>query len=344
MRVHSVDYREDYPNSPKLVHRGFWVRDVPRVIGLCRLFSHRAVVDGTDAHQDQPPVLWVACDRCGIRPDPQGHLDPEKWTRGQRYDGEFLTRDIPVRVRKQLAARGHMESLRQPGAWPAQPTGTIGGELVIGKGSAMSVSLKVGNAGSEQVLSGGFGITGLFHLYLHAEDHGRRIQRWLNPTGYESKVIEARIHDRRLWTQLWARRNSSSKSDPWWMHGSVRLDPRDILLGEVRNSWEDVGEPATATVRMPEGDEHEVVLKLQKWATGRKHGRKTFTWHADWSSKAGVPFRNHEYKGDCVYGSTVAVTAAGVDTGRWINEAAAAIAVQASQGRARYNYRAPASA
>lgn len=344
MRTHSVDYRKDRPNDPKLLHRGFWVYDVPRLTVLCRLLGHRPIVDGTEGIGERPGSRWVACDRCGIRPEPQGHLDPAQWDIGQTYDGEYLERELSPRVREQLAKRGHTENLGKPGAWPSRPASTVGAELVLGRSSSTGISLKVGNPGSEQTLAADAGVTGLFHLYLHTEDHGRWIQRRLNPTGYESRVIEADIHHGRLHTKLWARRDSRSKSDPWWMHGTVRLDPRDILLGEARYSWEDIGEPVTATVRMPEGDDHEVVLTLQKWTHSRARGRKSFTWRVDWRSKNGIPIRNHDWKGDEVFASTVDVSAAAVDNGHWAAEACAAIAADCSRDRARYTYRPPNAA
>lgn len=338
MRTHTVDYRKDRPNDRAWINRGFWVYNVPRLIALCRLLGHKPVVDGTTGFQGRPGSRWVACDRCGIRPDPQGVLDPALWDIGQPYDGEFLDRPIPVRVREQLAKRGHTARLGIPGHWPARPTTSVGGQLVIGRSSSTGISLKVGNCGSEQVLAIDFGITGLFHLYLHTEDHGRWLQRRLNPRGYDSRIIEVDIHHRRLYTKLWARRDEWSKTDPWWMHGSLRLDPRDRLFGDPKYKYEDVGDPVTATVRMPEGDDHQVVLKLQKCTHGRTRGRQAHSWNVHWESKAGIPVRNHDWKGNNTYASGVDVSADAVSDDRWVAEACAAVAAQCSRDRAHYNY------
>jgi len=343
VRFHTVDYRKHRPNDPHLLHRGAWLYGVPRVILTCRLLGHRPVVDGTEGFGDRPGSRWVACHRCGIRPDPQGFLDPTQWHIGQRYTGDYLTRVIPPQARKQLAARGHTTRLALPGLWPASPTTTIGGELVLGRRARFGIGIKIGNAGSEQVLAADFGLPGLFHLYLHTEEHGRFLQRRLNPTGYDSRVIELDAHNGKLWWQGWARRNEWSRSDPWWMHGTLTIDPRELLLGHARYSYTDVGDPVEATVRMPEGDDHQVVLKLQRCTYGRKRGRKTSSWSVDWSSKKGIPVRIDDWKGDSVYGSGVDVTDDAVTHNQWVALACANIGAQCSRDRARYNYR-PADA
>lgn len=338
MRFHTVDYRKDRPHDPSLVHRGAWLFGVPRVVLLCRLFGHRPIVDGTKDDALSTRYRWVACDRCGIRPEPQGSPDPAQWTIGQRYTGEYLTRTIPPQARKQLAERGHTARLNLPGPWPAHPTSTIGGELVIGRQATFGAGLKLGNVGSEQVLAADFGLPGLFHLYLHTEHHGQFLQRRLNPTSYQSRVIDITAHHGRLWWELWARRDEQAKTDPWWMHGSLRIDPRTILLGEIRHTYTDVGDRIEATVRMPEGDDHTVTLQLQKRTTGRKHGRKTTHWTVDWDAPAGIPFRNDSWKGDNIYGSGVDITHVAVDNGRWVAEACAQIAAQCTSDRSRYHY------
>jgi hypothetical protein len=343
VRFHTVNYRKHRPTGPALLHRGAWLYGVPRVILRCRLFGHKPVVDGTDGYQDRPGSRWVACDRCGIRPEPQGHLDPARYNIGDRYTGDYLDRDFPLRVRQQLAARGHTARLGLPGPWPAHPTATIGGELHVSRQARFGIGVKVGNGGSEQVLAADFGLPWLFHLYLHTEDHGRFVQRRLNPTGYHSRVIELNAHDGRLWSQVWARRDEWSRSDPWWMHGTLRINPADLLLGNSRYAYEDVGEPVPGTVRMPEGDDHPVTLQLQKQTHGRPRGRKTTSWTVDWRSKRGIPVRVDDWKGSGVYGSGVDVTDAAVDNGQWPAMACAAIAVQCSADRARNNYR-PADA
>lgn len=343
MHFHTTNYLKDSDHRRHMVHRGFWLRGTPRLILGCRLFGHRPVVDGTAGFREGDlGRRWVCCDRCGVRPEPQGNLDPTAWDVGQPYDGLIQApRVLSPTVLKQLARRGHKPTAQAvPGLWPAKPTGTLGGELVIGHPYSTGFSIKVGNCASEHTLAADIGLWPLGTLYLHTERHGQEIQRRLNPIGYESRVTEVAISDRTLRTKLWAKRNEWSKTDPWWMRGSFRVDPRDIILGEVRNSWEDVGDPVTGTVRMPEGDEHDVQLTLQKWTTARsKHPfRKKIWWRVDWSSKAGIPFRMRG-RGDEVNSATVDVTFDAVRNGRWAPEACAAIAADVSRYRARYNYR-----
>jgi hypothetical protein len=339
VRFHTVDYCKHRPNDRALLHRGAWLYGVPRVTLWCRLFGHKPVVDGTEGFADRPGSRWVACDRCGIRPEPQGHLDPAHFDIGQAYTGEYLTRDLTPTVRKQLADRGHTDRLGLPGPWPAHPTTTIGAELHVSRHARFGIGIKVGNAGSEQVLAANFGLPWLFHLYVHTEDHGRFLQRRLNPTGYHSRVIELNAHDGKLWWEGWARRHEWSGTDPWWMHGTLTIDPRALLLGPSRYAYENVGEPVPGLVRMPEGDDHPVTLQLQKQHHGRKRGRKTTSWCVDWRSKAGIPVRQDDWKGDSIYGSGVDVTDGAVANGQWPAMACANIAAQCSRDRAHYNYR-----
>jgi len=268
-----------------------------------------------------------------------GRLDPARWAIGQRYTGSFTpVADLPEHGKGVPAAPGTEDAVEQPGPWPVQPAGTLGAELVIGRGASTGIGVKVGNAGSEQVLAADIGIAGLFHLYVHTERHGQRVQRRLNPRGYHSRVTSIAVHDRRVWTQMWARRNEWSSTDPWWMHGTFRLDPRDVLLGELRYTYDTIGERRDGTVRMPEGDDHQVTLQLQKQTLARRRGRGRTKWIVEWPSHDGVPVRNHEWKGDEVFGSSVDVPYEAVESGRWPAVACAEIAAQCSRDRARYRY------
>ena len=112
MRWHTVDYAKDHEGGPwTLLSRGFRLHDVPRLMLLCRLLGHRPVVDG---YGPTGPGLhaarWVVCDRCGVRPDPQGALDPEHWSVGQPYTApgttpKTTTSANPIRVRPSFMYR-----------------------------------------------------------------------------------------------------------------------------------------------------------------------------------------------------------------------------------------------
>lgn len=332
MHAHTVDYLQDDQEQPRraLVNRGFWLNDLPRLIPLCRLAGHRPIIDG---HGPEAPglhaVRWVACDRCGIRPETQGSLDPDQWSVGDRYTGPNDN------------ALDNQHRTRTPGPWPAKPTGTVGGQLVVGRtfGGGASISFKVGNAGSEHVLAAHVRLHPLGALYLHTERHGTWLQRRFNPSGYESRIIELNIGDGRLRWKLWAKRDHWSRDVPRWQQSEIVIDPRELLLGPVRNDFTKVGEPTTATVRTPEGDEHEVTLQLERVATGRRRGRKALSWSVDWECRPGIPVRNHSWKGDEIFGSSVTVTAASVERGTWEQEAAARIVMSVAKMRSRYGWR-----
>lgn len=321
MWVHTVDYRQDRPASLRkaLVNRGFWINDLPRLTPLCRLLGHRPVVDGVDfapmhvGHAQSPRPgrrsRWACCDRCGLRLKQPVDSDLEI---GQPY-----TDPLPSAP----AARG-----------------TVGGQLIIGPShDAVSVSVKIGNAGSEHTLAAHLHLHHLGALYLHTERHGTWLQRRLNPTGYQSRVIEISAHDGHLYWQLWAKRDESKRSDPCWMRGSIQLDPRTMIWGPKRYSYTDSGDPVTATVRMPHGDDHEVKLQLQRQSFGRARGGRTkLSWSVDWSARPGIPTKNGDR--GVVSASGVAVSDAAVRDGGWVEEACAAVATQMTRDRIRYGY------
>lgn len=350
MHAQVVDYRaqqeQECGQAPRwpLINRGFWLHSVPRLMAVCRLVGHRPVVAGTDptplAHSSYrgPGHRWVCCDRCGVRPDPQGSLDPGRWAIGQPYTFPLDSYQWPVDEEARFQA---LKSLKDqhypPGAWPANPTGTLGGQLVVGRREArFGVNLKVGNAGSEHTLAAHVVAYPLGALYLHTERFGQGVQRWLNPTGYQSRVISLDVHNGRLYWSLWAKRDEHSSTDPKWMHGSVRIDPRDILLGEWRYRYVDESMPVTVTVRLPHGDDHEVRLQLQRRLRERRRTSRWLGWTVDWESRPGIPTKPH---GGEVLGSGVDVSAAAVKDGSWPQEAAAAIAAQITAWRTRYGYR-----
>ena len=316
----TVDYRKDGGSSARaLINRGFWVNGLPRLMPLCRLLGHRPVVDGVDYGHSGRRSRWVACDRCGVRTNPQGPLD-EDLVVGQPYTDTL------------------------PGPWPRSPRGGIGGQVVVGRNNdAISAEVKVGNAGSEHVLAGHIHLGHLGALYLHTEGFGQGLQRRLNPVGYDSRVTGISAHDGHIYWRLWGKRDHYRSSDPWWQRGSIQIDPRTILWGPKRYSYTDVGDPVTATVRMPHGDDHEVKLQLQRQSLGRARlPRKQQTWIVDWSAKPGIPTRNTDR--GTITASAVPVSDAAVEGDGWVSEACAAIAAKLTRDRSRHGYRAPVSA
>lgn len=345
MRVSTVDYLDRDGSTPgRLFDRGWWLRDVPRPMPVCRLLGHRPVVDGTGTPGEHSGHVarWVACDRCGVRPDPQGVLDPEQWDIGQPYTGPFVTPPwAGLEGVARTEAMKRTKGWRHPGPWPRRPTGVIGGQLVIGRSiPGAGLGVKVGNAASEHVLEATAHVGPLGFIGVHTEHLGQGVQRRLNPKGYESRVVEASIHGGRLHWKLWAKRDSWTRGTPRWRDGSVRIDLRDILLGEARYTYELREGPVDAVVRMPEGDDHDVKLTLTLCRLGRPRGRRSIgSWEVEWTSVPGIPFRRDSWKGNNVHGSAVSVSAAAVRQGRWVQEASAAIAAQISADRSRYGWR-----
>lgn len=341
IRLHVVDHeKNDGHQAGTLLNRSFYLDDVPRLMVLCRPFGHRPVIDGYDTTttMTRDAARWVACRRCGVRPDPQGDLDPDQWKVGQRYPGPFAAVALPS---KSSATTGTYTPPKVPGSWPPQPTTQINGQLVIGNGQCRSlgITLKVGNDSSENALGGHIALGRLGALHLSFGDFGRGVQRRLNSRTYESRVIQVAVHDRTLWWKAWAPRDSWSTGTPRWMNGATALDPRDRWLGPVRHDFEKIGQARPGRVTMPEGDTHDVTLLLEKVRTGRRRGRKAESWSVDWASRAGIPFRNHSWKGDGVHGSSVQVSAAAVERGRWPEEACALIAASVARDRSRYGWR-----
>jgi hypothetical protein len=337
MHHFSVDYRKRDGKKPgTLVNRGFFLNGVPRPLLICHALGHWPVVDGTEGFNGIPGSRWVCCDRCGIRPDPQGTLDPAEWDVGQRYTGAMNGTWTPGTSSRNIEDYRPAKPTRVPGPWPKKPTGALGSQLIIGKTfGGWNIEVKVGNCGSEHTLAAHISLNPLGALYLHTEDFGTWLQRRLNPVGYDSRVIRFGVERGGIEWQLWAKRNEWSRDDPWWMRGRINLDPRDQLFGRRRYAYEDIGDKVTVTVRMPHGDDHQVVMQLQTRTSGRNR-RRFDSFTVDWTSRPGIPTKPH---GGEVCGAAVDVSADSVEKGTWPAEAAAAIAAQMTADRTRYGYR-----
>lgn len=338
MRFHSIDYRKDRgERAGTIVNRGFWLNGVPRLILLCRLFGHRPVVDGYDSglRYDGAPgdrSRWVCCARCGIRPDTQGRLDPDLHHLGQRYLGPYGG-GLPADAKMRREVMRDLKSVYYPpGPWPSAPTGTLGGQLVIGRQAYKAAAeVKIGNRGSEHVLAAHVEISPLFGLYLHSEDHGQWLQRRLNPNGYHSRVTGLSFGDGHLYWRVWANRDESSSDTPRWRDGSINLSLLDRVLGPKRYSYEDV-ETVVCLAHLPHGDEHLLTLKLQRVTHGRARGRKKLSWSVEWASREGI---SDGRPGRETLSASVDVSDLAVEEQAWPAAALAAIAVQVTGWRTR---------
>ncbi|MFG2001703.1 hypothetical protein ACGFNU_21385 [Spirillospora sp. NPDC048911] len=345
MHRFSVNYRtqEGHPSKGQLVNRGFWIRDLPRPLVLCRTFGHQPTVDGCGSPGERGHVArWVTCSRCGERPEPQGNLDPARWDIGVSYTGGWKPTPpgTPETLKSLFDGDGlsNEPAFSPPGSWPTNPTWVFGGQIIIGPSfDGASVEMKVGNAGSEQPLAGHVRLNPLGALYLHSEKLGRGIQRRLNSTGYDSRVVGVDVSLRRLTWKLWAKRDSWSKEDPCWQQGSVSLDPLAKAFGQRQYWYTDVDGPVDATVRLPHGDDYTVTLKLQRCELGRpKLRRRHHSWTVDWTCRGGIATKPGD-RGR-ISGGAVEVTASSVQEGSWPLEATAALAQNVTQQRTRYGF------
>jgi hypothetical protein len=343
----TVNYLErDGRRRGQLVNVGFFAHSVPRLIPWCRLLGHRPVVAGTDPiRQDGSSYVgrayrWVCCDRCGVRGDPQGSLDPQVWAVGDRYAGDWLPQ-LPA-GRRDRAERD--AGFQRPGPIERRPDGALGGQLLVGGCDFGGVGweFKVGNCASEHTLAAQLNLGWLGALYLHTERFGTGVQRRLNPTGYESRITGVRLRDGRLEWRLWSKRDSGSRygptREPWWRNGEISLRWRDRLWGPKRYAYTDVPDgQVNRIVRMPEGD-YLVRLKLQQVAYGRRRGRrKTLSWSVDWSTAgAGIPVKAPG-RGR-ISGSAVDVSERAVRAGTWPAEACTAIAATITGHRTSYDW------
>lgn len=342
MHRQTVDYSKDRPERRVLLNRGYFLHDLPRLIAVCRLFGHKPAVDGYDAqYGDKERSRWVVCDRCGIRPHPQGHLDPDQWNLGQRYTGPFNPgQPMTPAARKKLTSMGSDEGIRQPGAWPDKPTSAVGAQLIIGRTHGISAEVKVGSPASEQCLAAHISLGPIGALYVHTEDHGRFIQRLLNNTKWESRETGLRLWHGRLEWRIWAPRDHHKKSDPWWMRGHIHIDPRHYLFGRRVCTIDKVTDKVPATVHLADSTEHEVTLRLERFVYGRKRRKKTTDWRVDWTTVTheGIAIRFDRH----VQGATVTVSAEAVEAEEWQQEACTAIAAWVAERRTASNYQ-PAS-
>jgi hypothetical protein len=201
------------------------------------------------------------------------------------------------------------------------------------------VSVKVGNKGSEHTLAGHVTMGRLGALYLHTERFGTWLQRRLVPRGYESMVTELRVHDSRLWWQVWHPRDSWTRGTPWWRHGSARLDPWDLVLGAKRYTYEPAAGPAMVEVHAGPGESYAVEVKLRRCSLGRPGRRQQLSWSVECTSAEPVVTRPG--KGGMV-GWSVELGAGQAESPHWAEYAAMACCARIAEARLSSGYIPPA--
>lgn len=304
MHWFSIDYRKDEPHKKYLLNKGFWVY-LPRLVLRCRLLGHKPVVDGTEGFQGQPGYRWVACNRCGLRPDPQGVVRPEVEV-GTPYKAGFGVADANT-------------VLQAPGYWPQHPEGTIGIQTTVWGYPGLGINFTVGSPGADHTLSGHLHLGRLFGLYWTLDRFGTWVQRRLVPTGYDSRVIALKLTDRYLHWELWAKENRWSHLDHRWMEGSINVSPLDRVLGPKRYTYTPVGDSEVVFVRWPDGKDYDLKVQLQRTTLGRQRGKKSLSWTAECSSPNGIPLG----PGDWISRWSVPVSDFAATSGLWPEEAKA---------------------
>lgn len=187
--------------------------------------------------------------------------------------------------------------------------------------------------------------------------------------GGHKREISLRVHDGSvLWWQLWYDDNMGyddhhncdkwrkPKLWPWsagrkkyrsWMclrDGNIPLNPFDAFWGKPTYHYESrSGTARRLYIDQFPGDDYVVTLTLQDQTCFREHGPR---WArrvldrklvVDWRSKEGIPYQNHDWKGDNVYGSAVAVS----EVDGWVHEACDKIVERIKAMRERSGYKPP---
>lgn len=335
MKVISVDYlgRDRVPGVPDRyrLHRA-WGLHLTRPLLWCRLFGHRSRVDGYGPTKEWGNSLghvarWVVCDRCGLRPHPQGNLDPDRWSPDDPYPGPWSPAADTVE---------QVDGWPTPGPYPTRDEGVLGVELVIGRRLDVGVggAVKIGHGGSEHTTAVHLHL-GVAALYLHTERIGEWWVRRLNRHGRESRLVELRVRLSEVRWRLWAPRERILEPGvPGWRDGSVSLRLLDRILGPRLYEYTDLpGGKVSRVLRLPEAD-YLITLRLQRVIYGRRRGRqRPQPYHVDWvTAGPGIPTTG-PLRGRCRGGPAVTVSDRAVYAGTWPAEAVAAITMQIATRR-----------
>lgn len=206
-----------------------------------------------------------------------------------------------------------------------------------------------------------------FYFSMNTTNMGR-IFEWIG-RGHK-RDISLTVHNGQLWWKLWFdddmgydRHHECDKwRMPWWWpfrnrkyrswmclrDGNIDLNPLNVWWGHPKFSYETIDELEEDVfgVYQFEGDVYDVTFKLEKGTQQREHGPrfarrpKHAGYYAHWECKEGIPFRNHEWKGDCSYGSAVKIDGP-VDTREWVGEAHRKLQEDIIEDRERCGYNPP---
>jgi hypothetical protein len=146
--------------------------------------------------------------------------------------------------------------------------------------------------------------------------------------------------------------------------GSIELNPLDAWFGSPKYDY-DKSEPwreALVDVGQFPGDRYLVRFRREPYVRQREHGprwarrplergvgvefdaviREAHQQPGERSIQPGIPYRNHDWKGDEVCSGGVRPPAGGWPEGEWLPAAVEALIAQIKADRVRYDYRPPA--
>jgi len=295
---------------------------------MCYLFGHRPTVHRLNfnrPHADgATEYRWVECKRCLRRSNRQVPPSP----RPVNYEG------IAADVERRSGWSGHTLELHAE-LYARKPNRGM-------LGNRPSVRVHVGGRGSETpydwhvdlgVIAGYFGIGGTGHRLAERITQGK------------SRDLSCHVHDWTLFWKLWADedhtcdKRRAGKYQPWRCRdGNISVNLRDwVYGGPARYAYENIGDPRDGLLVMPDG-EYVAAFQLQRQTLARPRGPRTVSYVAEWKSESGIPVRNHEWKGDCIYGSAVTIPE-GLDD--WLPAAVDGLRAKVERDRAHYEWRAP---
>lgn len=233
----------------------------------------------------------------------------------------------------------------------------------------LGVRLHLGNRSSETPFDGHFCVP-FFQVYwgmnfkglgrvCEVVSFGRKRDLSLSVFGgqlwwklwYDDDMGYDNYHKHDLWKKpllppwRWGRKKYRS-----WMclrNGNIELNPVSAFWGSRLYKYTDI-ESFTTTMGANEfpGDMQEVDLTLQSCVQKRDFGPawackpKRVGYSVDWRCDEGIPTQNHDWKGDCVYASSVPAKDP-IDLDTWKNDAVVELTKWIKKDRKRNNYRPP---
>jgi len=181
-------------------------------------------------------------------------------------------------------------------------------EWSLGKPN-LGTRLTLHSPGGENDLSGNVQIPGI-SLYWGVTNipFWKKVQEKLglykpkspgHPYGeFISREFGWRVHDWKLWADVWGKPHEWSSRGPWWHHFSVNLHPMDLLFGKVKYSEGDTIHDSVVDFPMPEKSYRgRVQIQANEWKRRRWPFPKVIIRaHVDMEEP--IP---HPGKGTCSY-------------------------------------------